>query len=191
MKSENRRRHYYVKQAFQTRFILQFLSLLILGCLAFGLAVYLYSTPTLTAVFVRSKLRVMGTAEFLLPALLLMALIVTALVSFAAAIRLLFLSHKIAGPLYRLEKTAHAIGEGDFSVDVRLRADDELQDFAHSMGEMVGDLRKLAEAIKTQNARLRDIISEADRNTAVPKDFLARLKDMQGRLDEATGRFQV
>lgn len=188
---DNRRRQYYIKRPFQRRFILQFLSLVLVGCAAFGLSLYLYSKQALTTAFFNSKLQVMSTADFLLPAILLTALVVTGFVAFVAATRLLLLSHKIAGPLYRLEKTAEAVGSGKLNFNVRLRSDDELQELARTMDGMVRELRTRALVIKDQAGQLREILTQADKTASLPKDLLQALKDAQNRLDEAAGQFQV
>ena len=99
----NRRRQYYIKREFQRRFILQFCGVVAIGCALFGTIMYAYATRTLTTAFIDSKLRVMSTADFLMPALAFTTVVVMALVALAAGMRLLLLSHKIAGPLYRLE----------------------------------------------------------------------------------------
>lgn len=186
-----KRRQYYIKGSFQRRFILQFCALVMLGCVVFGTALYLYATRTLTTAFFHSKLRVMSTADFLLPALGLTTVIVTALVALAAAVRVLFFSHQIAGPLYRLEKTARAIGNGDLSLQVRLRGGDELQDFARSMDGMVSELRTQVQQIKELTQQLRSLLLQATRSSAMPQDLLRALQDTQGRLDDAIGRFRV
>ena len=188
---QNRRRQYYIKRRFQRRFILQFSWLIVVACAGFGLAIYLYSTQTLTTAFVNSKLRIMSTADFLLPALAFMTLMVTTLAASLAAFRLLLFSHKIAGPLYRLEQTAQAIGSGNLNLQVRVRSDDELQDFARSLDEMVKDLRAKALAIKSQNQRLREIIDRVGQVSTVPSDLIQALRDTQNRLDEATSHFQA
>lgn len=187
----NRRRQHFIQRKFQGRFILQFSALLILGCVSFGLAVYFYSIRTLTTAFIDSKLRVMSTADFLFPVLTLTTLVVTAVVALAAALRLMILSHKIAGPLYRLEKTAQEVGDGKLNFQVKLRSGDELQNFAKTMDEMVRDLRTRALAIKSQNDRLREIIRQANTLSAFPPELLQALKETQSRLEEATRHFQV
>lgn len=186
-----RRRQYYIKKPFQRRFILQFSALLLVGCAAFALLIYFYSTQTLTTAFINSKLRVMSTADFLRPALILVALVVTALVAIAASIRLLVLSHKIAGPLYRLEKTAQTIGSGKLNFQVHLRSGDELQEFARSMDGMVRDLRDRALEIKNESERLQGIILQASKTPGIPQDLLKALRETQDRLDKAVSRFQV
>ena len=187
----NRRRQYYINKKFQGNFIVQFSAFLILGCMAFGLAVYVYSAQTLTTAFIDSKLRVMSTASFLLPALILIALVVTAILAVMAAFRLLLLSHKIAGPLYRLEKTAQAITSGKLDFQVKLRSGDELQAFARTMDEMVKELRIRATEIRDQNQKLRKIIQEAKSIPSIPKDLLRSLEETQSQLEQAVSHFQV
>jgi len=164
---------------------------MVLGCVAFGALLYLYATRTLTTAFVHSKLRVMSTAEFLLPALAICTLAVAGAVALVAAIRLLFFSHRIAGPLYRLEQTAQAIGNGDLNAEVRLRGGDELQDFARSMGGMVSDLRARVQQIREQTQRLQEILAQANHRAAMPPELLRQLQDTQGRLNDAISRFRV
>ena len=186
-----RRRRKYIKPLFQRQFIVQFASLMGLGGLAFGFCLYFYSHQTLTTAFINSKFRVMNTADFLMPALILITLTVTAIVSFITGFRLLLFSHRIAGPLYRLEKTAEAIGKGDLNFQVRLRAGDELQDFAQSMDGMVRDLRSRALQIKKQSDRLREIILEVEKISGVPKDLLQALQETQEQLSQTVSHFRV
>ena len=183
-----RRRQYYIKRAFQRRFILQFGALVAVGCVALGALLYAYSTPTLTTAFVHSKLRVMSTADFLLPALGFLTLLVTAL---AAAARLLLLSHQIAGPLYRLEQTAQAVGRGNISMRVRLRDGDELQDFANAMDAMVSELRTQVQQIQQESRRLRELIGQLQQQPTASRELLQALQATQERLEATVGRFQV
>ena len=54
----------------------------------------------------------------------------------------LFLSHKIAGPLVRIERALKNIGDGNFDVFVKLRRGDELTDLASAVNEMAEKLKK-------------------------------------------------
>ncbi|MCK5219053.1 HAMP domain-containing protein, partial [bacterium] len=53
----------------------------------------------------------------------------------------IFVSHQIAGPIYRFEKTLQAVAGGDLTMRVGLRKRDEFKHLADSMNEMVGELR--------------------------------------------------
>ncbi|HPG59834.1 MAG TPA: HAMP domain-containing protein [Candidatus Wallbacteria bacterium] len=54
-----------------------------------------------------------------------------------------FVSHKIAGPVYRLEESAKIIASGDFSRRIKLRQGDELQDLADAFNTMTESLDKI------------------------------------------------
>jgi len=49
----------------------------------------------------------------------------------------IFISHKIAGPLYRLEKVCHALIEGNYNERVKLRKGDEMQNLAQLMESVI------------------------------------------------------
>lgn len=72
-------------------------------------------------------------------------IIALAVIIFIAGI---FISHKIAGPIYHFEKSARAIRDGDLSVDFHIRKTDELKEAASSLEEMVESLRKDIKDIK-------------------------------------------
>jgi len=55
----------------------------------------------------------------------------------------IFVSHKIAGPVYRLEESAKIIASGDLSKRIKLRQGDELQDLADAFNTMTESLDKL------------------------------------------------
>ena len=57
----------------------------------------------------------------------------------------LFISHRIAGPLCRLKQCMEKVGQGDFSVRLQFRKHDAVDDVADSFNKMVDNLRKLKE----------------------------------------------
>lgn len=58
------------------------------------------------------------------------------------ALHCMLLSHRIAGPAYRLKRTFEAARDGDLSIDVRLRKGDYLTDVADGWNEMITRLRE-------------------------------------------------
>ena len=53
----------------------------------------------------------------------------------------IIISHRIAGPMYRFEKSAQAISKGDLSVNFYVRKSDEMKHTAVTLEEMVESLR--------------------------------------------------
>jgi nitrate/nitrite-specific signal transduction histidine kinase len=53
------------------------------------------------------------------------------------ALLTIFFSHKLAGPIYRLEKVCHSIIEGNYSEKIFLRKGDEMQNLANLLNEVI------------------------------------------------------
>jgi methyl-accepting chemotaxis protein len=62
---------------------------------------------------------------------------------FIIAILSIFVSHKIAGPVYRLEETTRIIASGDLTYQVNLRQGDELRDLQDAFNKMSDSLRSM------------------------------------------------
>ncbi|PKL45671.1 MAG: hypothetical protein CVV41_01335 [Candidatus Riflebacteria bacterium HGW-Riflebacteria-1] len=86
---------------------------------------------------------------------------------FIIAILSIFVSHKIAGPVYRLEETTRVIASGDLTGKIYLRHGDELQDLqeafnkmSDSLCKMVAKDREVIEKLVATGNRLRDTIEK-------------------------------
>lgn len=59
------------------------------------------------------------------------------------AILVIFVSHRIAGPLERLKQYMRKVGEGNLDDELQFRKHDEIHDVADTFNVMVAGLRKL------------------------------------------------
>jgi nitrogen fixation/metabolism regulation signal transduction histidine kinase len=66
-----------------------------------------------------------------------------------------YVSHKIGGPLWRMGKELENIGEGNLQVQVDLRQEDQLKDFASQINQMTRNLREKVCEVQAQAAQLR------------------------------------
>jgi len=138
----NRRRNYFIEKSFQAKFILKFCMLVAAGGLLTIGTLYFLSLRSTTVVIVNSEVVVKKTSDFLLPILIQTVAVVMLLVSFATIIMTLFISHRIAGPLYRLKKAMQDLGEGNFSTEIKLRRFDQLKDIAEAFNNLARKLRE-------------------------------------------------
>lgn len=157
---KNQRRNYFIKKEFQAKFILKFCLLIILACAVMSGLVYFLSTKTTTTSFENLRLIVKSTSDFILPTLILSSLIAITLISLATILIVLFVSHRIAGPLYRLEKSLAEIGKGNLAVDVRLRKSDEIKALAASVNNMIRNLR---DPISSSQEKIKELEGQASR----------------------------
>jgi len=137
----NRRRNYFIERSFQTRFILKFCMLVVAGGLLTIGILYFLALRSTTVSIINLSVVVKSTADFLLPILIQTVLVVMVLLSIATIIVTLFVSHKIAGPLYRIKKAMHDLGEGDFTTQITLRRLDQLKNLAEEFNSMVNKLK--------------------------------------------------
>ncbi|UCD55692.1 MAG: methyl-accepting chemotaxis protein [Candidatus Omnitrophota bacterium] len=71
-----------------------------------------------------------------------------ALLGFLIFIGGIFISHKIAGPMYRFEQSAEAIKDGNLRVHFRIRKSDAMKKTASSLEDMAESLRLDIEKLK-------------------------------------------
>jgi len=186
MKQKNRRKNYFIKKKFQGNFIFRFSFLLILGLVLSGTILYLFSRGTLTTTFVNSRLSIVNTAHYILPGLLGSSLITIVLVSLATAVVIMYLSHRIAGPLYKVERSAQEIGAGDLTLKIRLRSTDEMAKLADCFNQMTEDLKKHLLEIKTKSEDLGKYLTALKE-----KDTAKELLEKKRQLDSAIDYFKV
>jgi len=136
-----RRKIRIVKMEFQRDFILKFCAIIIFTSATIAGIVYTLSIPSTTTVFANSRLVMKSTADFILPLLALSSLVAIIAAGSATVITTLFISHRIAGPLYRLETDIAEVNRGNLTVEIRVRKNDELQYLAKSLNQMLKTIR--------------------------------------------------
>jgi len=144
------RRNYYIDKKFQTKFIVQFWLVLAIGSLLTVAAVYWLAGNTTTVGIINGRIAVHTTAEYLLPLMLQTVAIELAIVSLFTIIMMLFISHKIAGPLYRLKESLKALGDGNLK-PMHLRQGDQLQEVASCYNEAIEKLNDKIKKIKNSS----------------------------------------
>jgi methyl-accepting chemotaxis protein len=166
-----RRRNYFTKKDFQTRFILPFL-------LASSLANIL--SVTLFVVLARNKIDGLlysmrmparNIGALLAPAALIASIVAVITVSLSflwVAWRRYYI---IAGPLQQIRADLHRIGAGDLSSRISLRERDEFRDFAEQINAMAGALSRGFLVLKNQTG---DLSRAADDLKASPGAAEAR-----------------
>ena len=140
---KNRRKSIYINKDFQRNFIIKFCILVAAGSVISGFIIYFMSRMTVTTTFENSKLLIKSTADYILPAVLLSSAVVMVIIGLATIVITLFASHKISGPLYRLEKDVQNVTEGNLRTEFNIRSADQIKPLAISLNNMVKALRGL------------------------------------------------
>jgi len=77
-------------------------------------------------------------------------LLTTGILGVVAVLVTLLASHKIAGPIYRFEKDIQQVGEGDLRHRIRIRKNDQFQELAVSLNQMIDGLSSRVSAVKNE-----------------------------------------
>ena len=176
---KHKRRQYYINKKFQSGFILKFILLLVIGG---GLSVdltVLTSKGTLTSTYEGSRLVIQETSLAILPSVVWTNIITTLLIGVVAIIVMIFVSHKIAGPMYRFESDLKIIAEGDLKKRIHLRQGDQFAEMAGNLNEMVASLNVKISEIHDELGQLQEKASAQ----GLPQEFVEELADCRQKIE--------
>ena len=95
-----------------------------------------------------------------MPAVLLTNVITLIVVTFATIVVVLFISHKIAGPMFRFEQDLKDIGQGDLTKKISLRKKDQFTNLSDSLNIMTATLNKKVFSTQAEVAQLIEMASK-------------------------------
>ncbi|MBI3601967.1 MAG: hypothetical protein HY209_03645 [Candidatus Omnitrophica bacterium] len=176
------RHNFYIDKDFQTKFIIKFCLIVCAGALLTIAFLYYLARLSTTVAIINSRVTVMTTSDFIMPLLIQTVIVVMVFVSMATIMVTLFVSHKIAGPLYRFKQTFKELSQGRFTNQVKLREGDQLQEVAGDFNQMITTVRTQVQTAQEQLAAIKkDVEQSGD----------AGLKGKFQQLEKAVNFFKV
>lgn len=125
MKEKFRRRNYFIQKTFQGKYIFNFYILVIIGAIIFT-AIFSYVTvDTLTVTYENYNLKLDRTPLMLFKQMLTANWVIFIPVGLIVIIAAIFQSHRIAGPLFKIERVIDEMCQGIIHTDLYLRQKDE------------------------------------------------------------------
>lgn len=188
-----RRRIYLIKTRFQLKYTGLILLFMFIVAWAVGYTVYytgwLLMGEKLANVYPQGRLvAIMKTINI---TLILRLVLIAPLVALFS----ILLSHRVAGPLFRIEQFLKSVAKGNLSIKLHLRKEDELQDLAEAINEMTDDLKNRVKRLKgisnmagLELERLRMILGKELPDINVVKteveELAKSIKDLDDHLSE-------
>jgi len=154
MSQIRRRKRYFIKPGFQSRLTAIFILIVIIVANIVGALVYGFSIEKLESKLVyeaKFPIDPSQLGQALLPGVIIAELVSILVVAFIC----IFVTHTIAGPVYRMERVSRSIGEGDLTNFIKLRPKDELKDLADAMNDMTMGLRNKITTLKEAAEKLQ------------------------------------
>ncbi len=139
------RKKFMVERGFQIRFMAVVIIAMVLIALVTGMSMYTAVMQTLVNQFHGESLAVIQhaiTAKLFVRSLLLI---------FAIAIISVFLSHRIAGPIYKFERILEALVAGETVQEFKLRKHDEFYRLARAINELIRKIQGTGTGAKRES----------------------------------------
>ncbi len=162
-----RRKRYFIDPEFQKRYIsMMILTLIVFANIMILLVLSVY-IDEVTIAKLQAALSVDAPYKLLLPILVIAELIGLFIVGAMS----LIMSHRMAGPIYRLKMDLKEIEKGDLSRIIKFREKDEFQDVAVCVNGMLESVRVKFNALSTLRETVKKMESR-QQNIALKEELV-------------------
>jgi len=187
MKPKYKRRHYFIDGKFQGQHVFNSYVLALIVIVLFVGLFSFFTSDALTIVYTRSDLQLERTPLILLKKILLIAWILLIPGGIWITLRTILVSHRMAGPLFKLEKTMDEMRQGKIGAKIYLRQKDHCKDLAEKINalntiyaEKISDISLLAQQIE-----------DSAHGTETPEAKLQRIEELSKNLQQSIRFFTV
>lgn len=190
-----KRKNYFVEKKFQAKYIL--LTVLMLLTYTFLFVVIIFAPYMLTLYF---DYPIAEKADAARVILLLHGTIwpwLGAIILFFGVISI-FISHKVAGPLFRIKKALSQVTKGDLSVVIKLRKWDDLKDLADHVNGLIEELRTFVNTLKNDYDLLSDYIQDLEQKIEKKalteesgREIISKVQASRKNIEEALKKFNI
>ncbi len=140
-----RRKNYLIKKGMQLKVAIKVVIVAIFFSLFVGFVLYLAIWPAVSGFLSKDMISLIQQRIFFRAILLFLPFI------FVIAASSILLSHRVAGPLYRIELTLDKLIQGEDIDLIRLRKTDELKELAEKINKLIPIIKKSKESQIKQN----------------------------------------
>jgi len=183
------RKKYFIDPRFQGGFILKFCLMVIAASFLVGIIVFALTGGSTTVAIENTRVFVKPTSAFILPVLGVTVLVVSAFTAAAVAVMTLVQSHRIAGPLVRINREVEALKKGGLNRDFTIRDRDHLQDLARNLGVMSDALKQKHVELNNKVHLLASFLSAREQDLS--PQHREELRAILDELSEVLGFFKV
>lgn len=141
MENMNKRKQKLIDRAFQYRLILQFALINALIMMLFGCVFYLFVDSELSTSLAKAHVTYQNLADLLFPIVLTLSMFHILLSTVIIAGVVLYASHKIAGPLYRINQALKEVTSKNLQPFTKVRAGDQVKELAATVSELADSFR--------------------------------------------------
>ena len=156
--SNYKRRNYFIKKNFQGKLILGYFLFMLVGCLIFVVALSWLASDSMTVVYDGNDLQIGQTPFMLLKQVIAahwFAIVLGGVLVVTLATRI---THRIAGPLFNLERSLDKMIDGRLDTVIYLRKNDEGQEIAVKINQFNVELGSDIKKIRKRSQNITELL---------------------------------
>jgi methyl-accepting chemotaxis protein len=167
-----RRKKLFIKKDFQIRMILIILLITIIFANINGIIIYSFFTRTLGVEAILNWMKISDPVDIIFQVIFVTESIGILIIFFIA----IFVSHRLAGPIYKIGLTLDKISKGNLNEPMKLRKNDEFREIEIEINNAVEGLKDIVNDINTDIDSLEIVLNE---KKISDKDVLKALKNLK------------
>jgi methyl-accepting chemotaxis protein len=189
------RKKYFIEKQLQTKVILFTILLLMIYTLLFVAILFIpYLIPLSPNYSMKEQTdaarMVLSLHQSVWPAL--------AIVSLILGFMSIFISHKVAGPVYRIKRSLVEIAGGNINLTIRLRKRDELHDLADCVNLVTDEMRGLVKTLQNDQRTMTEsvatvelLIEQHHISEDVGRELLEKLQASRQTITQTLAKYSV
>ncbi len=184
-----KRKQYLVAKKFQLKYVGLILLLMFLTAALCSYVVYYTSMLMMGAKL--ANVYPQGRLLYIVKAVNFRILLSVILVTPLVGVMGIFLSHRIAGPIYRMEKFLRNMADGDFSSRLVLRQNDELKNLADGINYLSDSLKSTITSYKASLNKVAGELERLKKSSSPNNDNINRLESELKSLSKELERYKL
>jgi hypothetical protein len=178
-----KRRKYILGNTSQPKYIFSYFLLFFTGLAFFSILFSLMSMETTTITYYDNIVNIGNTPNMLLKKMLGSIWIILLVGGFFLFIYSIYLTHKVAGPAYRIEKSIEQMLKGEFGFKIVLRTKDEMKPIAAKLETLSFKILEKQQNISGYTSQIVNIIESSDIKEDIKQDILKKCVDIEAEVN--------
>ncbi|MBC8439154.1 MAG: methyl-accepting chemotaxis protein [Deltaproteobacteria bacterium] len=159
-----KRRNYFINKEFQGRYIFKYFLIAAIGSVLFMAVFSFFSSNTLSISYDDYQLQLGVTPLILFKKILSAQWVFIVVGGGVVVIATLFLTHRVAGPVFRFRRSLNEMIDGDLSGRIVLRPKDESKELGEKINEFNLLLSKKLSLIESANLNIEIFVHQLKKN---------------------------
>ncbi len=162
----HKRRNIFIKKDFQGKLILGYFLFVVGGCLFFFVLLGFFSADSLTISYQNHDLQFEQTPIMLFKKAISTYWLFIVVISVFLIAGTMFITHRIAGPIYRFEKTLDRMLKKDLNTTIKLRPKDEGKALAEKINQFNKELSQTLITLQRNTKALEELLSDTKKTSS-------------------------